>query len=94
MKAEGSQLIHFCLARIFLRGLVAEAEGLHVQKGLAVLPGRSEAALPEGRTLWELPSADVDDPNHCVAMKLQQPESPLDGQEDAAPGTNSKKKKK
>ncbi|CAJ1364618.1 unnamed protein product [Effrenium voratum] len=50
-------------------------KGLHVQKGLAVLPGRSEAALPEGRTLWELPSADVDDPNHCVAMKLQQPES-------------------
>ena len=30
------------------------------------LPYRAEAAFPTGSTLWELESADVDDPNHAA----------------------------
>ena len=39
------------------------------------LPFRAEAKYPEGSTLWELDSSDVDDPNHALFAKIQFPES-------------------
>eukprot|EP00913_Durusdinium_trenchii_P009536 g8961.t2 len=47
--------------------------GLQLSKPLQSLPYRAEASLPEGSTLWELDSMDVDDPNHAVLLKLQLP---------------------
>ena len=48
-------------------------QGLQLSKPLQSLPYRAEASLPEGSTLWELDSMDVDDPNHAVLLKLQLP---------------------
>jgi len=58
-------------------GKVATAftQGLRLGSRLEILPERSEAALPPGPTLWSLPSADIDDPNHAVRLSIQLPES-------------------
>jgi len=47
------------------------AKGLCLEKPLPSLPVRSEAVLPDGRTLWVLPATNADDPNHAVFLRIQ-----------------------
>lgn len=51
----------------------AFADGLNIgpECALAELPEQGEARLPEGATVWDLRSSDVEDPNHAVLIKYQ-----------------------
>lgn len=50
-------------------------KGLRLNEPLTLLPEKAEAALPEGHTIWSLPSTDEDDPNHAVFVRMQFRES-------------------
>jgi insulysin len=49
----------------------ALVDTLELSQPLAELPERAEAVLPDGSTLWSLPSTDEDSPNHAVFMRIQ-----------------------